>query len=256
MADRAIPENSASRRLIVVVKSNSLNIFKNSPATSEIYADDSVFVLDPSITKQSPLLERLTSSNLLIHDRVLVQSPYNDQQYAELEDAPLTFARAKSSLFITFCKYLGAKKIQLEDSAEKKFTKITDQTIDLDAKRKDDPIVNVSTVKNLSMTESLKTKVNVDAEFDGSKPDIELAEAHLRKHNLLYDEELTELLNQRKGDNPLKSLTVTLSLMKESKMVFSLATTVSAKIFGTAKGKTSWSTEEISSFSKKVIITF
>ena len=63
----------------------------------------------------------------------------------------------------------------------------------------------------------IRKNLEINSSFEGSSPDIEAANQHLREKRLLGDIQMTSLVNQRQAGNPLTSRTVILNLSEESK---------------------------------------
>lgn len=193
---------------------------------SDLLLNDEVHIIEYNAEKSYPLLDSLRDRNLLNKGEILIQSPYDQNRYAAVDNAVQDFALEKHFAFLNFCNSLGAIEIQIEQLDIKTEEASTSASVEgkiLKAKP------NVKIDKN--SYEQLTKKLSVHDKYKGGEPDLKAAEKLLREKRLFGDSNMTSLLEIRRSSNPIKSRTVKLSLTDESQTNLRIAASMKIPVY-------------------------
>jgi len=200
-----------NRKAIWVLKKKDIRRLEYEEGGNKILLNDELYILSLTDDLQGDLVNKLDKSGLLEPGNFLIQSPYDPSEYEVLDKASFNFVLAKYHLFTTLCGYLGAREVsieQIEIKNSKGETKFQGSIETLPA---------TGNLEGSQITyEDIRNNILLHSTFPGSSPDVEAAEAHLAQHRLLSDMSMKSLISQRKGNNPIKSRTLTLNLSQES----------------------------------------
>jgi hypothetical protein len=153
--------------------------------------------------------------------------------------------------FITLCGLLGAtevivEQIEIKTSKGKQLFKGALNSL-----------YATGNIEGKSKTvEEIRKNLKITGDFDGGKPDLEEAEAHLRKYQLLSDTAMTSLIDQRKGSNPIKSREVTLSLSEESRKILKVVSDVKIPTYADLQAQIVQVSKEVYEFTLTIKVKF
>ncbi|NML92843.1 hypothetical protein [Novosphingobium olei] len=156
-------------------------------------------------------MANILDAGLYVPGTILVQSPYDLDDYVDAAEAAERFALAKHMLFSNFCQLLGATRVTVTQMDV--ITSDTVQTMKADGGR-------LMTKGKLGIrraaNDSLSSQLSLVDEYDGGSPDLEAAENLLRTHRLAGDSNMKSLLQARASTvNPITKRTLTLNLSAE-----------------------------------------
>lgn len=227
-----LPQAPSARRLIValnVVDYDRLDLEDSRSLTSR--ADVTIVNADTAAQHGEGLVARLSDRGLLRPGRILVQSPFQVDEYADAEQAPDAFAMDKVTRMSTLASLLGAKSLQLTSVSEENTN--TRWEANADAQRVG---IKLGAKGDRTAAAAFARKVRFEDTFAGSEPNIEGAYEHLRSCNLDGDRELLSLIEARSVVNNSHAKRVfSVDLSTESDIRLNLAAEVSALPF--LKGK-------------------
>ena len=92
--------------------------------------------------------------------------------------------------------------------------------------------------------------------YPGGNPNIEEAEAHLNKYQLLSDHSMTSLIAQRSGSNPLQSRELTLSISEEFKKNFKVIADIKVPVYLDLQAQIEQVKKEVYEFTLTVKVEF
>lgn len=220
------------RKAILVISPHELDRLEYTPNGSELLLNEQIHLLVPSYVTTSNLEEKLDSNGFLEPGTLLIQSPYDTSDYVILDKAPSTFALTKYLHFTTLCGLLGAREVTVEQIEVKTVAgkQVFKGSID-------SPYTNGSIEVSDRTFEEIRNNIKLQSKFDGSEPNLEEAEAHLRQYQLLNDISMKSLIDQRKGKNPIKSRELTLSLSEDSKRNLQVATDIKIPVYASLQAQ-------------------
>ena len=248
--DNVIPRK---RKAILVVDTHDLTTLKHTPGGSELLLNEQVYLLVPSDEASSSLEKKLEKSGLLEEGSLLIQNPYDSSDYVVLEKSASTFALAKYFHFTTLCGFLGAREVTVEQIEVKTSTgkqvykgslNSSGVTGNIEAQSK-----TFEQIRN-------QLRIEMRSTFPGGNPNIEEAEAHLNKYQLLSDHSMTSLIAQRSGSNPLQSRELTLSLSEEFKKNFKAIADINVPVYLDLQAQIDQLKKEVYEFNLTVKVEF
>lgn len=200
------------RKAILVLAPEELTRLEYTPEANDLLLNEQIILLSFTGELEGSLAHKLEISGLLEPGSLLIQSPYDTSDYAALDKASSTFALTKYFHFTTLCGLLGAREVIVEQIEVKtsKGKQLFKGTLD--------KLGTKVGLKGENKTfEKMRNNIKIKSKFDGGNPDLEAADSHLLKYQLLSDISMKSLIDQRKGSNPIKSRELTLSLSEESR---------------------------------------
>lgn len=239
------------RKAILVISSHELTRLEYTPGGNELLLSEQIHLLVPSDEASSSLEKKLENSGLLEEKSLLIQNPYDSSDYVVLEKSASTFALAKYLHFTTLCGFLGAREVTVEQIEVKTST----------GKQLYKGSLNSSAVTgNLEAQsktlEQIRNQLKIRSTFPGGNPNIEEAEAHLNKYQLLSDHSMTSLIAQRSGSNPLQSRELTLSLSEEFKKNFKAVADINVPVYLDLQAQIEQLKKEVYEFTLTVKVEF
>jgi len=233
MATGSFPNETYRRRTILILDEPSIEKCQYDDRSRSLLTDTETYILPiEGVDSNHKAYQNLVNSDNIRPGAVLVQSPYNPDEYIEQDDAEKVFALKKHTLFSTLCSLLGAKEVKIDQTyvKEKSEQKSGDLSADIKA-------VSVKGSVCKDDFESIKNGLSYHDIFPGAEPDIEAAENHLTRHRLLGDAALTSLLDMRRHSaNRIQQRTLEISLTSESKKNLKIALGVKSKLPSVAGG--------------------
>lgn len=216
MAAGSFPADPGRRRAILVLQQHDVDRCAYEPGAAQALLDEEAYVLQLPLRAASEMpaaLRNIIDSGLARPGGVLVQSPYDPDQYEEASLASQRFAVAKHLYFSTFCMYLGAKSVSVEQVDLQ--TKTGKTTLDIKGER---PEGSAQVTVESQELEKFRTQMHLLDEFTGSSADLAEAEGLLRRTGLWSDPSMRTLLEMRRGGaNQLTTRRLVLSLSSEAK---------------------------------------
>jgi hypothetical protein len=249
MALNEIPPKN--RKAILVISAHELDRLEYTPEASELLLSEQVHLLVPSYVTTSDLEEKLDNSGLLEPGNLLIQSPYDSSDYVVLDKASSTFALTKYLHFTTLCGLLGAREVTVEQIEVKTLTGKQIFKGSLGSPYADGKIEAVNRT-----FEEIRNNIKLQSKFAGGEPDLDAAEAHLRKYQVSNDISMKSLIDQRKGRNPIKSRELTLSLSEESKRNLQVVTNIKVPVYANLEAQIEKVRKEVYEFTLMIKVEF
>lgn len=213
MPSDLFPENTASRRVVAVLEQHDVERCSRTGDTQLLNNPQTHVLMYPiSGRSDSRALTNILDAGLHLPGTILVQSPFDLDEYADAAEAAERFALAKHMLFSNFCQLLGATRVTVTQMDV--VTNDTVQTMKADGGR-------LMTKGKLGIkkaaNDSLSSQLSLVDEYGGGAPDLEAAERLLRTHRLAGDSNMKSLLQARASTtNPIAKRTLTLNLSTEA----------------------------------------
>lgn len=239
------------RRAILVISPHELERLEYTPTGNELLLNEQVYLLVPSDEATSSLEERLDSSGLLEQGTLLIQSPYDTSDYASLDKSSSTFALAKYLHFTTLCGLLGAREVTIEQIEVK-----TTKGKQVFKGSLGSAYVGGNAQGESKIIEEIRNNIKINSKFGGGEPNLEEAEAHLRKYQLLNDISMKSLIDQRRGNNPIKSRELTVSLSEESKKNLRVLSDIKVPVYADIQAQIEQVKKEAYEFTLTVRVEF
>jgi hypothetical protein len=216
MTTGLFPSDPGSRKVILVLHQHDVEKCLYEPGAAQLLLDDEAYVLQSPILPQTPIpaaLQKILDAGLARPGSVLVQSPYDPDDYADLLLALQRYALAKQTYFSMFCMHLGAKEVTVEQIDLR--TRSSTMTLRTQAGGLGR---NAQLAIESEELAKFRNQMNLHDEFAGSPPDVTAAEGLLRRTGLWADPSMRTLLEMRRGGaNPLATRKLVLSLSSEVK---------------------------------------
>lgn len=223
MATGSFPSDPRCRRAILVLNRHDFERCAYEPdGARSLLAEDELHVMElpPSSQGSAPVpVQNLVDAGLARPGALLIQSPYESDTYEDASVAAQRFALAKHMFFSRFCMHLGAKEVSVEQIDLR--TSMGKTSLDLKAGRSG---VSAEIAVEGEELERFRAQMQLHDVFEGGGPDLEAAEALLRRTGLLSDPSMRSLLDMRRDSaNQLLTRRLTLSLSSEAKSRLSVA---------------------------------
>nr|WP_294503903.1 hypothetical protein [uncultured Rhodopila sp.] len=213
MTTGAFPEDPSGRRAVVVLEQHDIENCSRKGET-QILTDAQTHVLIYPTTEDNvgQALTNILGAGLNCPGTILIQSPFDLDEYVDAADASQQFALAKHTLLSNFCQLLGATRVSITQMEI--ITNGSVKTMKADGGRL------VATAEgNLEVTanDKLCSQLSLVDEYEGGEPDVEAAEKLLRFSRLGGDPNMKSLLQARRAEgNPLTKRTLTVNLSTEA----------------------------------------
>ncbi|EAT08858.1 hypothetical protein SKA58_16808 [Sphingomonas sp. SKA58] len=208
-----MPAEPTSRRVIAVLDQHDIEKCSRTGET-QILNDPQTHILAYPVKREqaTKALSNIIDAGLSLPGSILIQSPFDPDEYADAAEAVERFALAKHMLFSNFCQLLGATRVIVTQVDV--VTSDSVQTITADGGR-------LMTKSKLGIkraaSDSLSSQLSLEDEYKGGTPDLEAAELLLSKHRLAGDSNMRSLLQARSSpSNPINKRTLTLNLSTEA----------------------------------------
>lgn len=216
MSTGTFPPDPLSRKAVYVLQQHDIEKCAYEPGSGQILLDEEAYVLPFPIviSDDSPTaLQNIIHADLARPGRVLVQSPFDPNNYEDAADAPQRFALEKHMLFARLCGLLGATEVSVEQiDLRSRSTKISinagGEVLDKGGQVE----------ATLDEVEQLRTKMTLSHKFKGAPPNVEAARNLLRKYRLGSDPGMRGLVDMMEdGGNQMVEQKLTISLSSEAK---------------------------------------
>jgi hypothetical protein len=221
-----IPKLAAKRRVLVIVDEHDLERLQYEGGANVLLDGDS-WVINAESPPEDALVTALDEMNLLVPGQVLVQNPYLPDRYVPVLCASADIAASKHHLFTAYCHLLGAKRVTVTQVEV-----VTDQ--DSTTVKAEGGRLGFGGSGSLKSEElrRLAQQMSINAEASGAEPDLDAAEAFLRRHRLTGDQHFVSLLDMRRHQgNSLRKHTMTLALSDQTKTNLKIAAKLKAPTF-------------------------
>lgn len=161
--------------------------------------------------RQGSLLEQLIRLNKVRPGALLVQSPFNPDEYEYADAAATTFAVEKGMLLSELCQLLGAKSVETERVAASRDKSGSQQGF----RGRVRGVVFAARVSR-DIEKRVRDSLRVSDQFPGTEPDVAEAVRFLARNGLEGDSTLASLVRLRERRNSLHKRDVVVSLTQES----------------------------------------
>lgn len=203
----------ASRRVVAVLEQHDVERCSRTGDTQLLNNPQTHVLMYPdSGPSDSRALTNILDAGLYVPGTILVQSPFDFDEYVDAAEAAERFALAKHMLFSNFCQLLGATRVAVTQMVV--VTNDSVQTMKADGGR----LMTKGTLGiRKAANDSLSSQLSLVDEYGGGSPDLEAAENLLRTHRLAGDSNMKSLLQARANSaNPITKRKLTLNLSTEA----------------------------------------
>ncbi len=207
------PRDSA-RRLVVVLTQAGLDRCSYDDDGADLLRTPGVWLVPDSAAQEQPddpLIAKLDRAGLMLPGNILVQMPYDPDDYETADEAHQRAAERKHLIFTELCQLLGATRVHLkvlETQSDK-----GEARVDLTGSR---PAVTGKGHVERKTVEALAATMTLDDRYVGGAADIEKARALLEATRLTSDPLMGQLVRARSTGNKLRSRKYTVDLSRES----------------------------------------
>ena len=208
----SIPEESWKRSAIVILDQHAIERCSYEADSQDLLLNEEVSVVAFPFEQSHRIVDDLRDKGLLRPGKTLIQSPYNLEEYEDIEAAPERFALEKYMLFSEVCRRLGASRVEVKRVEAQRHKK--KWSIETEGGYR--AVGAEVEVENESL-QRLKDELTLENLFEGGNPDAEYAEKLLREKRLWGDPSMKGLVQLRRGEkNQLKKHSMTINLSRES----------------------------------------
>lgn len=111
-----LPERRGQRRVVFVLDQRRIDALDTDPKAHEIVgrSDAAILNADANPSEADPITQAIERQGLLVPGTVLVASPYQDGDYASLDEAADRFGLEKWAAVSTLAALLGAKRLSVQ----------------------------------------------------------------------------------------------------------------------------------------------
>jgi hypothetical protein len=214
MNDFATLPSDPSRREVILVLSQVDADRLDMEDSRAIALRSDVSVLDANAARNSgdEFTTRLARRGLVRPGITLLQSPYDENQYVELQEAADLFALDKFTAMSVLVQHLGARSLRVSAVEDEKSSERWEANASATKSK-----IKTQAKSAHNAAEALGRRLQLCDEYPGSTPDVASAREHLRQWRLDHDRELVSLIDARSvAANPLKRRTLSLDLSSES----------------------------------------
>ena len=227
VSQKPFPEDPSERAVLVVLRPADIERLGYEDDAQDLLLSEDVHIVSYPVRTQGGIVQDLVDKGQLRPGAMLVQSPYDADDYEDAATAPEQFALAKYMAFSLMCRHLGAREVEV-----KQVDVTTDSltnTGDISGSRGP---VEASVKVEHERLDKLKQQLMLRHSYPGGPPDVEAAEALLRKRRLWGDATMKDLVELRRGEgNLLQKQTLTVNLSRESTATLSVVAGVKVPAF-------------------------
>ncbi len=230
MAAASFPSDPAKRKVILILAPHEFERCSYEPGAAKGLLDEEACVLRFPLVFEGDThsaLQSIVDARLARAGSMLVQSPFDPDTYEEASLAPERFALTKHMHFSTFCRFLGAKEVSVEQVD--RVTRKGKSTLDAKGERLGSSVQMTLETEEL---EKFRAQMHLRDEFSGGPADVIAAEQFLRRKGLWADPSMQTLLEMRReGTNQLLTRRLVLSLSNEAKRNLNVITRLKLPAF-------------------------
>ena len=213
MTTGAFPNDPSGRRAVVVLDQHAIDNCSRNGET-QILTDSETHVLVYPIDDDDlgQALTNILDAGLDRLNTVLIQSPFDLNEYVDAAEASQQFALTKHTLLSNFCQLLGATRVSVTQMDI--VTNGSVKTFKADGSRL---VATAEGSLERTASDSLCSQISLVDEYPGGEPNVEAAETLMRSSRLAGDPNMKSLLQARKAaGNPLTKRTLTVNLSSEA----------------------------------------
>lgn len=219
-----IPDEPHRRRMLVLLDKHAAYAHRNDAWYGRLGLDPAVAIVlvDPETHIDHAVMELLQRTGLDRQNRLLALNPFNWDEYQEPQDQVLGLPVAKARIMRRLAQLLGATNFSLEVEHRSEVTSEWKSGVDAAV-----PKGGGGAMLHRAMVQLADRKAAVAGKFAGAEPDIESAEALLRRAGLSSDGELRSLLEAaRPGPNRVLQHTCAVSAVNEARKTIDMTAEV------------------------------
>jgi hypothetical protein len=219
MTTGPFPTDSNRRKVIIVLRQSDIERCRIEQGATDVLFDEEAYILTFPTSKHAlapDALKNIIDAGLVRPGSILIQSPYDRDLYQNADSAAREFMIAKYMYFSLLCKELGAKQVSIEQIDLR--TRVGRCSWSVSGHFGGSAATAVETQE----LERLRSQISLRDEFPGSSPDTAVAEQILKEKRLFADSTMRNLLDLRKGRNPLGGRTFVLNSLSEIRSNFEI----------------------------------
>ena len=212
MIDSTWPNEPHRRKTVLVLDQAKIDALEYEEGGAEFLLNEEVYILPSSSQQSNSVVQGLFDSGLARPGAVLIQSPFNKDEYEDLKKAVERFGVEKHLLFSELCSFLGARKVTVKQVEDKN----TKDKIIFSIKG-DVPTRGSGEVKteNEELT-SFSNQLSLMDTFAGGSPNVPAVQELLERTGLLGDAKMRSLLKMcQNPNNRLTSRNLRLNMTSE-----------------------------------------
>lgn len=215
---QAIPQDPERRKVLVVLDRPQADRLEYE-GTSLLRSSEA-HVLRLPVTSSLGQFGGIADKGLLQAGSVLVQSPFEKNDYEDALEAEMLFSLKKCRVFSTFCMYLGAREVIFREDSLMKVSR--NQAGGAGGRYK---LGSAGLSGEKAEFEELKRKIRQEDRFVGGPADLKAAERWLQRYGLGGDQVLLGFLDNVRGQgrrwlrrrNRLERRELEINLSKEAR---------------------------------------
>jgi hypothetical protein len=214
----AFPDAGYSRRIVLVLSESQIEQCHFIEGGSDLLRNPELAMLPlpvPPALADHPTVRRIEEADLLRPGMMLAQSPFDQDEYTNVELAAERFALDKHMLFSQVCSLLGAVRVSVHDVS------VEDLERSLKGGVAAAGLLRQGGVEVAAeLQQRLKQELRLDDTFAGGRPDVAGARRLVQSHRLAADPTISSLVRLREENgNPLTSRRLQVNLLRESRKV-------------------------------------
>ncbi len=222
MAFGSLPLDPASRRVVLVLQQHDVERCLYERDAARDLLDPEINILQFPLDAEEclpPYLKNIIDADLFRPGSILIQSPFDYNIYEEMSFAPQHFALAKHFCFSQFCMYLGAREVSVEQIDLRSRSGISTMKVNGEYS-------GIQAQANAidEELEKFSAQMTLYDEFQGGRPQFDIAEKILRQTRLIADPNMRTLLEMRRSvTNQITTRKLILNLSSEVKKNLNVA---------------------------------
>ena len=225
-----LPFEPSARKAVMVLSQHDVERCEYDPRGAEALTDAEIAVLPFPIATGSDVtlaLRNILDRNIARPGELLVQSPFDPDEYAPAVSASEQFALEKHMAVSMLCQLLGAKSFWVEQID----LRTSSGSASLEVKGSKGPATASTSIESEQL-EAFRRRMSLDVRLKGGPPDLDGAERLLRGKRLWSDPALRALTEMRRDrSNSLVSHKLVVSLSSEAESNIRLAARVKVPSF-------------------------
>jgi len=249
------PTDPGRRRTIFVLASQDLESLHLEDEGRELFDNEEIYLAGYPLGAQGDscqALRELEKSGLARPGVILVQNPYDCEQYEDARLAPRTFSLAKHHYTSQLCMFLGAKETEITQ-IQKRIRNSAGKMVVAGEYR----VASGEGSVEDEDCEKLIDQITLKDTFPGAAPDLPAAERLLEEKGLRSDITMSGLLDMRRdGNNKLESRTLSMNLSTEAQKNLSILAEVGMPKIGKLSAKYSRVVKEEAVYTVKFTVRF
>ena len=213
MTDSTWPNEPYRRKAVFVLNQTDIDALRLEEGGAELLLNQETYILPYPPQQSSTVVQNLIDRGLARPGAVLIQSPFNKDNYEESMQAVERFALDKHMLFSELCMHLGAREVTVEQIDLKNTMGKTTVSVESSLFMRGSGNVKIENEE----LDSLQSKLTLHDTFPGGSPDAPQARDLLKRTGLLDDVNMRSLLDMRQNSsNPLTTRLLRLNMTSEA----------------------------------------